>query len=83
MAFREPKAHEFLTVCVYENHRDYPDRVIAIGFYFNRKTKEIVAGKEIMECATYGPIERALKERGMVRCGRLEDDDPTIMENWV
>ncbi len=83
MFFPSPKSHEFLTVVVYHNPSDYPDKFVARGHYLNCKTKEYKISREVMVSETYRPIERELEDMGLVKCMRHQDDDPCILENWV
>ena len=83
MTFPQPKSHEFLTVVVYQNPSDYPDKFVARAHYMNYKTKEYKVSRQAMISETYRPIERELEDMGLVKCSRHPDDDPAIMENWV
>lgn len=79
-----PTRHEFLTVVVYRNPSDHPNQFVVRAHYLNYRTKQYKMRKKAMMVSdTYPPIEQALKDLGFVKCQSYEEDDPSIMENWI
>lgn len=83
MAFTQPKSHEFLTVVVYQNPSDYPNKFVARAHYYDYKTKEYRVSKQCVVTDNYPSLEYLLDDMGLMKCSRHPDDDPAIMENWV
>jgi hypothetical protein len=83
MSFAPPKSHEFLTISVYESPENYPGKFVAIAKYLSYKTHEWKTDPEPLVSCSYHHLHSELKHMGMIRVNRQEDDDPSILENWV
>ena len=44
---------------------------------------DLIDAVEIMISDFYWPLEAELEDMGLMKCKRHEDDEPSVLENWV
>lgn len=69
---------------IYDHPRDYPDEFVARRWRIRRGLDMALAdlGPPNIRGETLNEVRRQLPA-GLVRLGRLPDDDPVIVETWL
>lgn len=62
---------------VYDHPKDFPNNYVARRFFLDTPTGDI------MVCATLDAIRIMLRQKGLSRLARHENDDPVIVEVWL
>jgi hypothetical protein len=83
MTFRPPKAHEFLTIVVYDKHPYFPDMFVAFGHYYDYQKSKMNVSKESIIGNSYAIVARQLRDLGFIKGKRFPEDCSTVLENWV